>query len=59
MKFTPPAIITAIMILLLSPASAATVDFENSIISIQASLICDKEEKKDKKGSEEEEPDCD
>ena len=65
MKFFTSALIAAIALFLLTPASASILAFEDSISSIKsASFICEKEEKEKKKGKKDkkagdEEPDCD
>ena len=62
MKYFPPALIAALIMVLVSPTQASAYNFSNSIDTIKNPLICADEEekkKKKKKGAEEEEPDCD
>ena len=59
MKFTLSAMIAALAVLCVIPASASTFNFEKKLDSIHSSIIFEKEGKKEKKEVVEEEPDCD
>ena len=58
MKFTLPALIAALAVLFLIPASASTFNCENKFDSIHSSIVFEKEDNKEKEVVEEE-PDCD
>lgn len=60
MKHFLAVLITALTLLFVGQASAATITFAGkSLDSLSSPLICVEDKKKKKKGDDEEEPECD